>query len=54
MRVQEGSEGWRMAQDRDVINGWAGEVIGEIFWRLGGRVVLLGKRMGETNFLGVC
>lgn len=39
-----------MAQERDVISGCAGEVMGEIFWRVGGRVVLLGKRMGETNF----
>jgi len=52
--VQEGSEGCRMAQESDVISGCAGEVMGEIFWRVGGRVVLLGKRMGETNFLEGC
>lgn len=36
---------------RDVIRGCAGEVMGEIEERLGGRVVLLGKRMGEMNGL---
>lgn len=52
MRVQDGSEGCRTAQVRDVSKGCAGEVMGAIFWRVGGRVVVFGKRIGETNFLG--
>lgn len=36
---------------RDVIRGWAGEVIGDIAERVAGRVVLLGKRIGEVNGL---
>lgn len=49
MRRQEGSEGWRVAHVSDVINGWAGEVMGEMALRDWGRVGLLGKRMGDTN-----
>jgi len=40
-----------MAQVRDVIKGWAGEVIGETLERVVGRVVLFGKSMGDTNGL---
>jgi hypothetical protein len=36
---------------RDVINGCAGEVMGDIEERVGGRVVLFGKRMGDMNGL---
>ena len=43
--------GWRVAQLKDVMRGWAGEVSGEILVREGGRAVLLGKRMGEMNGL---
>lgn len=48
---QEGSEGWRVAQVRDVISGWAGEVIGDIAESVAGRVVLFGKRIGEVKGL---
>lgn len=51
MRRQEGSEGWRVAHVRDVIRGWAGEVMGEIPLRDCGRVGLLGKRIGDTKGL---
>lgn len=40
-----------MAQVRDVIKGWAGEVIGETLERVVGTVVLFGKSMGDTNGL---
>lgn len=33
--------------------GWADEVIGEMERRLGGRVSLFGKRMGEVNGLDI-
>lgn len=39
---------------REVIRGWAGEVMGEIEERVLGRVVLVGKRMGEMNGLVSC
>lgn len=48
---QDGSEGWSVAQVRDVISGWAGEVIGDIAERVAGRVVLFGKRIGDMNGL---
>jgi hypothetical protein len=51
VRRQEGSDGWRVAQVRDVISGWAGEVIGDIVERVAGRVVLFGKRIGDVNGL---
>jgi len=54
VRRQEGSVGWRVAQVRDVIKGWAGEVMGEREVRVLGRVVLFGKRMGEMNGLCGC
>jgi hypothetical protein len=40
-----------VAQVREWISGWAGEVMGEMEARLLGRVWLLGKRMGEVNGL---
>lgn len=52
MRKQEGSEGWRVAHVSDVINGCAGEVIGDMADREVGSVCLLGKRTGEMNGLG--
>lgn len=51
MRRQEGSLGWRTVQDKEVINGCAGEVIGDIEDRLGGRVVESGKRIGGIKGL---
>jgi hypothetical protein len=36
---------------RDVISGWAGEVIGDIAERVAGRVVLFGNRIGDVNGL---
>jgi hypothetical protein len=35
----------------DVINGWAGEVIGDIADSVAGSVVLLGKRIGDVKGL---
>lgn len=44
--------GWRRAQEREVREGWAGDVIGEIACREEGRGVgLLGKRIGDVNGL---
>jgi len=40
-----------VAQVRDVIRGWAGEVMGDTDLRVLGRVMLFGKRIGETNGL---
>ena len=52
MRRQEGSEGWRRAQEREWMEGWAAEVMGEMVRRGVGRVVgRSGKRMGETKEL---
>lgn len=45
----EGSEGWRRAQWREVIVGWAGETTGAIEPRALGRVDASGKRIGEEN-----
>lgn len=36
------------------MSGWAGEVRGEILVRDDGKVVELGKRMGEMNGLWAC
>ena len=52
MRRQDGSEGWRVAQVREVIKGCAGDVMGEIAERVLGSVVLFGKRIGEMKGLG--
>lgn len=50
---QEGEEGWRRAQERAVMEGWAEEVMGEMEFRVWGRVVrALGKRIGEMK--GLC
>jgi len=43
-----------VAQVKEVISGWAAEVIGDMVERLGGSVVLLGKRTGETYKLFFC
>ena len=52
VREQDGSEGWRVAQERDVISGWAPEVTGEMAERAAGRMSsLAGKRVGETKAL---
>ncbi len=51
--MQEGSEGWRVAQERAVWEGWAGEVMGARGVRVAGRVVgARGKRMGDMKGLG--
>jgi len=48
--VQEGVEGWSVAQEREVCEGWAEDVIGERVVRDAGRVVWAsGKRIGEIN-----
>lgn len=49
MRRQEGSLGWSKAQERDLMAGWAGDVMGEMEQRLLGRVSVSGNRMGETK-----
>jgi len=41
----------RIQYVRDVINGWAGEVIGDIADSLAGSVVLFGKRIGDVKGL---
>lgn len=52
MRRQEGEAGWRRAQESEIREGWAGEVIGAMGLRVVGRGEgLLGKRMGEVNGL---
>lgn len=51
MRRQDGSVGWRVAQEREVINGWAGAVRGEILRSFGVKVWVFGKRIGEMNGL---
>lgn len=52
VRIQEGSLGCRVAQERAVCEGLAGDVMGERTDRVGGKVVgRLGKRMGETKGL---
>ena len=52
VRRQEGSEGWRSAQEREWMEGCAGEVMGAMERRVEGRVVdMSGKRIGETKGL---
>lgn len=41
------------AQEREVISGWAAEVIGDMDWRVGGRVCASGKRIGEMKGLDI-
>lgn len=48
---QEGVDGWRVAQERAVWEGWAGEVMGASWLREGGRVWVEGKRMGDMKGL---
>lgn len=47
---QEGEWGWRRAQEREVSEGWAGEVIGDIWDRVGAREEV-GYRIGDVNGL---
>lgn len=54
MRRQEGSEGWRVAQERDVMSGCAGEVIGDRDVRFVGRIWRPGNIMGEMKGLQTC
>lgn len=49
---QEGVDGWRVAQERKVWDGWAEDVMGARRVREGGRVGVEGKRMGEMKGLG--
>lgn len=46
---QEGVDGWRVAQERKVWDGWAEDVMGARRVREGGRVGVEGKRMGEMK-----
>ena len=49
--AQDGSFGWRRAQEREVIKGWAESVIDDVNWSVEGKVVLFGNKMGEMNGL---
>ncbi len=52
---QEALRGWRRAQERYGMEGWAGSVMGAIEAREEGRGEgLLGKRIGEVKGLGGC
>lgn len=52
VREHEGSEGCRVAQLREVMSGWAGEVSGAMAEREAGRTSSLpGKRVGEMKDL---
>ena len=52
VREQEGSEGWRVAQEREAMRGWAPEVMGAMAVREDGRMSsLVGKRVGEMKAL---
>jgi hypothetical protein len=51
VRRQEGSLGWRVAQEREVMRGCAVEVSGATAERVDGRVSLSGKRMGDVKGL---
>ncbi len=48
---QEGVDGCRVAHERKVWDGWAGEVMGASAVRGGGRVCVEGKRIGEMKGL---
>lgn len=51
---QEGEEGWRRAQEREVMEGCAGETMGEMASKDGGKgEEWEGKRMGDMNGLGI-
>ncbi len=48
--MQEGVEGWSVAQEREVCEGWAGDVMGERAVRDAGSVVWAsGKRIGDMK-----
>lgn len=49
--MQDGSCGWRRAHEREVMEGWAPEVMGPMVVRAAGRVGLVGKRIGEMKGL---
>lgn len=51
--AQDGSFGWRRAQEREVIKGWAESVIDDVNWSVEGKVVLFGNKMGEMNGLKI-
>ena len=52
--MHDGSLGWRRAQERDLIAGWAEEVIGERCVTDRGRVLVAeGKRIGDMKGLRV-
>lgn len=54
MRLQDGSAGWRVAHESEVMRGWAPEVMGEMAVREEGRMSsFLGKRVGEMKALGL-
>jgi hypothetical protein len=54
VRVHEGSEGWSVAQERELMRGWAPEVRGAMALRLDGRMSSLsGKRVGEMKALAM-
>jgi len=46
---QEVSCGWRRAHERFLMAGWADEVRGLMARTVFGRVVVVGKRIGEMN-----
>lgn len=49
---QEGEDGWRRAQEREEMEGCAGEVMGETAWREGEMgEAWEGKRMGDMKGL---
>lgn len=55
VRVHEGSEGWSVAQESAVCEGWAGDVIGARAVNFAGRVFrAFGNRMGEMKGLYGC
>ena len=41
--------GWRVAQERDLMRGWAWEERGEMELSVGGRVEVMGKSVGEMK-----
>jgi hypothetical protein len=54
VRVQEGSAGCRVAQEREVMSGWADEVIGEMGASEAGRMSsFVGNRTGGMKALYV-
>lgn len=49
---QEGDLGWRRAQDREAMDGWAGEVMADMDWRESGMILgFEGWRIGEIKAL---